>query len=174
MRSELDGPVDPRVSIVVAKAANDVIGRDNAIPWHLPEDLRHFKNTTLGGTLIMGRRTFESIGRPLPGRRTIVVSRNRQWRAAGVEVAASLPDALQMTGASERVFVVGGAALFQEAMNIAGELIVTEVELKPDGDVRFPPISDELWRKIPGTPMSAANGIQYRISKYERRQIPAN
>ena len=162
--------VDPRVSIVVGKASNDVIGYQNRIPWHLSEDLRHFKATTLGHTLIMGRNTYESIGKPLPGRRTVVLSRNPDWRADGVESARSLTKAIAITRAAEQIFVVGGARVYREALYLASRLIVTEIDLTPDGDVFFPAIDPKVWQKTPGKPQVGSSGIGYRVSTYLRRE----
>lgn len=160
----------PRLSIIVAEARNRVIGRDNTIPWRLPEDLRHFKETTLGHTLIMGRKTFESIGRPLPGRRTIVVTQTPGWQAAGVSTATSLGEALAQAADVPEVFVVGGARLYAEAMASADRLIVTEVELEPEGDVHFPVIDSAAWLRHPGARQTSERGIHYTIVHYERRQ----
>lgn len=108
------------LALIVAMARNRVIGKDNTLPWHLPEDLQHFKRTTLGAPIIMGRRTWDSIGRPLPGRRNIVVSRQPDWQATGAEHARSLPDALALCAAADspapRVFVIGGAQLYAQAL----------------------------------------------------------
>jgi dihydrofolate reductase len=162
--------VDPRVTIVVGKASNDVIGYQNRIPWHLSEDLKHFRATTLGHTLIMGRNTYESIGKPLPGRRTIVLSRNPEWRADGVESACSLTEAIAMAPAPEQLFVVGGAHVYREALSMVSRLIVTEIDLTPEGDVFFPAIDPNQWRKTLGKPQVGSSGIGYRVSTYLRRE----
>ncbi len=162
-------PVDIRVSILVGKAKNDVIGHQNSIPWHLSEDMKHFKATTLGHTIIMGRKTYESIGKPLPGRRTIVVSRNPGLRIEGVTPSTSLGEAIALAGEAPNIFVVGGAGIFREAMAVANRLIVTEIDLEPPGNVLFPPIDPTLWRKIPGKPQTGSNGIGFTISIFERR-----
>jgi dihydrofolate reductase len=135
------------LALIVAVAENGVIGKDNALPWHISEDLRYFKQTTMGRPLIMGRKTFESIGKPLPGRRNIVVSRNPEWRAAGVATAKSLDDAVAQCGDGE-AFVIGGASLFAEALPKAERLYLTEVHRAYDGDVRFPAWRREDWREI--------------------------
>lgn len=137
----------PRVNIIVAMSRNGVIGRAGTLPWHLPEDLRHFKRTTLGHPIIMGRRTWESIGRPLPGRRSIVVTRNARWSARGVERAASLHQALAMCEGETEVFVIGGAHLFAEALPLAQRLFVTEIDAVFEGDTFFPPIELAPWRE---------------------------
>lgn len=161
--------IDPRVTIIAGKAGNQVIGRNNTIPWHLSEDLKHFKATTLGHTIIMGRKTYESIGRPLPGRRTIVVTRSADWSAPGVERADSLAAAIALAGDAKQIFVTGGAGIFREAMTIAAKLIVTEVNLTPDGDIFFPAIDPALWNRTAGPTLTGANGIEYSIDTYVRR-----
>ncbi len=128
----------PRVVLVAAVARNGVIGRDGDLPWRIPEDLKHFKALTVGGTLIMGRRTYDSIGRPLPGRRTIVVTRQSDWSADGAEVAFSLEEALALAGDVDDVFVVGGAEIYRQAMPFADVIELTEVDQNPDGDTHFP------------------------------------
>jgi len=123
----------PRLTIIVARARNGVIGRGGKLPWHLPEDLAHFKRTTMGHPIIMGRRTWTSIGRPLPGRKSIVVSRDQTFQAPGALVVPSLAAALAAAGAKE-VFVIGGARLYAEAMPLAHRLMVTEIDADFDGD----------------------------------------
>lgn len=170
LRLPSDHRPNSRVSIVVGKASNQVIGYQNRIPWHLSEDLKHFKATTLGHTLIMGRKTYESIGKPLPERHTIVVSRNRDWRADGVTSASSLQQAIALAPEDKQIFVVGGAQIYREALPLAHRLIVTEIELTPDGDVFFPPIDLKQWRKTSGPPQIGSNGIAFTVSIYERRE----
>jgi dihydrofolate reductase len=132
-----------QVTLIAAVARNGVIGNGPQIPWHLPEDFAFFKRTTMGHVLVMGRLTFESIGRALPGRRTIVVTRNRFWQHADVEVAHSFAEALSLAGPADEVFVCGGGEIYAEAMPWAHRLLVTEVFLEPEGDVVFPPIPEE-------------------------------
>jgi dihydrofolate reductase len=134
-----------RVSLVVAVAQNGVIGRAGELPWRLSEDLRRFKRITMGHTLVMGRRTFESIGRPLPGRRSIVVSRRADFRPAGVEVAASLPAALQMAADDDEVFVIGGGEIFREAFPLVERVYRTRVQASVEGDVRIDPLDLGSW-----------------------------
>jgi dihydrofolate reductase len=163
------GSPAPRITLVVARARGGAIGRDNALPWHLPEDLRHFKATTLGHTMVMGRRTFESIGRPLPGRTTIVVSRAPSWSHPGTERAGSLEEALAACAGRSEVFVVGGGQLYAEAMQRADRLLVTEIDLDVDADTFFPPIDPAHWRCEPGAPSVGAQGVGYRIDTWLRR-----
>ncbi len=134
-----------RVSIIVAMGRNRVIGKNNALPWRLPADLRHFKSTTMGHTLIMGRKTYESIGRALPGRKSIVVTRQKGLRAEGCLVAGSIDEALSMAGAEQEVFVIGGAELFAQTLPIASKLFVTFIEKEFEGDVFFPETDPRLW-----------------------------
>ncbi len=136
-----------RVSLIAAVGRNGVIGAGDAMPWHLPEDFAFFKRTTMGHPMVMGRRTFDSIGRVLPGRRTIVITRQPRWSHAEVETAHSLPEALSLAGPADEVYVVGGGEVYAEAMPYAHRLLVTEVDLEPDGDVHFPPIDPAVWRE---------------------------
>jgi dihydrofolate reductase len=140
----------PRLNIIVAWSHKGVIGRGGTLPWHLPEDLRRFKLITLGHPIVMGRRTWESIGRPLPGRRSIVVTRNPRWSAPGSERAASLAQALAMCAGAPEVFVIGGAELFAEALPLAQRLFVTEIDAAFEGDTFFPPIDRARWRQTSG------------------------
>lgn len=136
------------VSIVVAMGSNGVIGVNGGMPWHLPADLAHFKRVTLGHPMIMGRTTFESIGRPLPGRTTIVVTRQPDWHADGVEVASSVDDALALArGLDDEVFVIGGAQIYAEALRLGAvdRLIVTHIDAAPEGDTYFPAVDWSVW-----------------------------
>lgn len=134
------------LTLVAAVGRNGVIGDGTSMPWHLPEDLAFFKRTTMGGVLVMGRGTWDSIGRALPGRRTIVVTRDRAWSAPGAEVAHSLPEALLLAGDTE-VFVAGGGQVYEQTIAAASRLVITHVEQEPEGAVRFPPIDPALWRE---------------------------
>jgi dihydrofolate reductase len=132
------------VTLVAAMGRNRVIGLDGDMPWHHPEDLAHFKRTTMGGAMVMGRKTFDAIGRPLPGRRTIVVTRSSDWSHDGVEVAHSLEQAIALAGDSE-LFVVGGGDVYAQALPMADRLVLTEIDESPDGDTFFPEWSREDW-----------------------------
>lgn len=137
------------ITLVAAYADNRVIGEDGSIPWRISEDFAHFKAVTMGGVLIMGRATWDSIGRPLPGRTTIVLTRDTAWAAEGALVAHSLDEALSLaTGLSGEVFVVGGAQVYELALPIATHQILTEVRLAPEGDARYPVFSPEEWREV--------------------------
>jgi dihydrofolate reductase len=140
-------PSDPRrLTLVAAYAANRVIGDHGRIPWRLSEDFAHFKATTMGGVLVMGRTTYDSIGRPLPGRTTIVLTRDPDWSAEGVLVAHSLADALALsTDEPGETFVVGGTQVYEQALPLATHQVLTEVDLEPDGDAHYPPFSTDDW-----------------------------
>ncbi|HBM83807.1 MAG TPA: dihydrofolate reductase [Halieaceae bacterium] len=168
-----------RIALMVAVAANGVIGRDNALPWHLPDDLQYFRRTTMGKPVVMGRKTFESIGRPLPGRPNIVVTATTGWRAEGVAVANSVPAALtlaaelaQVTGAEELV-VIGGATIYAAALPLAQRLYVTEVHADIEGDTWFAPVDAAQWREISREerPATEDNLYPYAFVCFERRQI---
>jgi dihydrofolate reductase len=139
-------PGGKRVVLVAAVADNGVIGVDGDIPWRIPEDFAHFKSTTMGHTLVMGRATYESIGRPLPGRTTVVLTRNPGWSAEGVRVVASLEAALDLAdGLPGEVMVVGGAAVYAEALALADEQVLTEVHQSPPGDTLYPSFDRSEW-----------------------------
>ncbi|RZT41512.1 dihydrofolate reductase [Cupriavidus agavae] len=157
------------LTLIVARARNGVIGRDNTLPWRLPEDLQHFKRTTLGAPIIMGRKTWDSIGRPLPGRRNIVVSRNRDLKLDGAEVVGSLEDAQRLCVGVDQVFLIGGAQLYAEALPSADRLIVTEIDADVAGDAFFPAVDRSTWQeKARETHRSEANGFDYAFVTYER------
>lgn len=138
------------ISFIVAADENNVIGKNNQLPWHLPSDMKYFKNQTWGMTVIMGRKSLESLGKPLKGRKNIVVTRNKQWSCEGVEVAHSIDEALELakqTGVNE-LFIIGGAEIFKEAMPIANRIYLTRIHHQFDGDVYFPEISTEEWNLV--------------------------
>ena len=161
----------PQLSIIVAIARNGIIGCTNedgrgALPWHLPEDLKHFKETTNGHPIIMGRKTWESLGRPLPNRRNMVISRQADYTAAGAEVFASLPAAIAAIGDAP-AFIIGGAELYRQALPLAGQLLITEVGLDAEGDTTFPPFSAE-WQEVSRNEYLSASGIPYALVRYAR------
>ncbi len=129
-------------------AHDRIIGKDNQMPWHLPADLRHFKTITLGKPVVMGRRTFESIGRPLPGRRNLVVSRNPSWQAQGAERVSSLLAALARVDGVEEVMVIGGGQLYAEALPLADCLYLTHIDVALAGDTRFPAYAALGWHSL--------------------------
>ncbi|QOL49024.1 dihydrofolate reductase [Massilia litorea] len=158
-----------RLTLVVAIDAQRGIGIDNKLPWHLPEDLAHFKRVTLGQPIIMGRKTFDSIGRPLPGRRNIVVTRNGDWSHAGVEAVTSLEAAIALVG-EEPASIIGGAQIFAQAMDVAERMIVTEIAHSFACDTFFPPLDPAVWLETArDTHHSDANGYDYAFVTYERK-----
>lgn len=164
------------LAVMVAAAENGVIGRENGLPWHLPEDLRYFREVTMGKPIVMGRKTFESIGRPLPGRTNIVITRNRAYSAGGIRLAASLDEALALArevaradGAPE-VVVIGGAEVYREALPRADRLYLTEVHAEVAGDTRLPAIDWSQWREVRRERHEAAapNPYPYSFVVYDR------
>ncbi len=164
-----------QISIIVAVAENGVIGRAGDLPWHLSGDLRRFKQLTMDHTIIMGRRTWESIGRALPGRRTMVVSRNPELQidVANVELATSLDHALELARArgEKEAFIVGGAELYRESLNAADRIYLTRVCATVDGDTSFPDVAWNDWRLIASEEYDAneKNDHDYRFETYDRR-----
>ncbi|MEW8373984.1 MAG: type 3 dihydrofolate reductase [Candidatus Thiodiazotropha sp.] len=138
----------PLISLIAAVANNGVIGVDNSLPWRLPADLKHFKSLTMGKPIVMGRRTWESLPGVLPGRRHIVVSRNRDYRAEGCELVHSVDEALQLAGDVEEIMIVGGGGLYRQMLPRADRLYLTLVEADVEGDVCFPEIDWRQWREV--------------------------
>lgn len=160
------------LSLIWAQAANGVIGLDGTMPWHLPEDLAHFKELTMGSTVIMGRRTWDSFParfRPLPGRRNVVLTRDRSWAADGAEVVHSLDDALTIDPSP---WIIGGAQLFSATIDRAARLEVTEIDVTPDGDTSAPAIDFSVWQPTPLTAdapwLTSRAGLLYRFLTYTR------
>ena len=137
----------PRLSLIVAMTENRIIGANNAMPWHLPADLAFFKATTLGNPVVMGRKTFESIGRPLPGRRNIVVSRDPAYVAPGCTTATSIEESLHQAGTAGEIFVIGGAMLFEAVLPKAQRIYLTRIHAALDGDTLFPELDPGQWRE---------------------------
>ena len=138
----------PLITLIVAVADNGVIGRDNTLPWHLPDDLKRFKRITMGKPIVMGRKTFDSIGKPLPGRQNIVVTRDTNYRREGVTVVHDAEAALSAAGAVPEVMVIGGAELFRTLLPRAGRLHLTRVHGNIEGDVVWPALDDRDWRVV--------------------------
>jgi len=142
------------IVLVVAVARNGVIGAKGTMPWHLPADLKHFKAKTLGRPMIMGRKTFESIGRPLPGRDTIVVTRQSGFTADGIHVASSLEDALPLAvdlargRSTDEITIVGGGQIYAQAMGLATRIEYTEIDVEPEGDAHFPALDPAVWAEL--------------------------
>jgi dihydrofolate reductase len=160
-----------RLHLIYARAANGVIGRDNALPWHLPEDLAHFKRTTLGCPVIMGRKTWESLPprfRPLPGRTNTVVTRDTTWRASGATVAHSLEAALGLCPPDSDAWVIGGAQVYAQALPLASSVVVTEIARDFEGDA-FAPLLGPEWQETTREEHVAASGLPFAFVTYHRR-----
>jgi len=157
----------PRIYLIAAVAANGVIGRQGRLPWHLPEDLKHFKRLTLGHPIIMGRRTWESLGELLPGREHIVVTRRPGYEAPGAAVASSFDAALALCAAEPIVFVIGGSGLFAEALPLAAGLVMTEIHRDYQGDAWFPPYDRSRWRETQRERHVAPDGTKFDFVLYE-------
>ena len=161
-----------RISLVAAVARGGVIGRDNSIPWRIPEDVARFREITMGHPVVMGRRTWDSIPgrfRPLPGRRTIVVTRNGKWYGDGAERAGSLEEALDLAGDAPELFVIGGAEIYAAALPFADELVVTEVDLDVAGDTFFPVWERDEFAEVARDPRVSADGTPFAFVTYRRR-----
>lgn len=138
----------PIITLVVAVASNGIIGRDGRLPWQLPADLARFKKLTMGKAVLMGRRTWESIGRPLPGRDNIVITRQKDYVAQGCQVAHSLGSALRTASDAEEIMIIGGAGLYEEALPLAGRIEMTRVHGEIPGDTRFPWFNQSEWQEV--------------------------
>ena len=160
------------LTLIAALDCNRVIGRDGRLPWHLPADLRFFKQVTMGKPLLMGRRTWESIGRPLPGRDMIVLSQNPAYRAHGITVVHSLDQALEVAAAAPEIMVIGGAVLFAQTLPLAERMYLTQVEAEIPGDVWFPDWDPQPWRLDweERHPADAGHAWPYRFQRWERRE----
>ena len=162
----------PELILIAAVARNRVIGRDNALPWRLKADLAHFKRCTMGSPILMGRKTWESLGRPLPGRRHLVLSRDPAYRVEGLEVFATPEAAIAAAADSPRLFVIGGAEIYRQMLPFADRLLLTEVEASPDGDARFPdlPSGEFLECERIAHPADADNDHPYAFVTYLRQR----
>ena len=164
-------PSRPIVTLIAAVARNGAIGRDNALLVHLPGDLPRFKQLTLGRPVVMGRKTWDSIGRPLPGRRNIVITRNADWSAAGAERADSFESAMALAGDAERVCVIGGAEIYALALPHAHELQLTEIDADFEGDAFFPDWPRGAYDCESGDALTTPQGLVYRYVNYRRRAV---
>jgi dihydrofolate reductase len=168
----------PIVALIAAVARNGVIGSGGALPWRLSSDLKHFKAATMGKALVMGRKTYQSIGGPLPGRTVVVVTRDRAFAAKGILVARDVDEALALAEAAARavgtdeIVVAGGGEIYAQTIGRASRLHITEVDLAPEGDARFPPIDPAVWREI--SRHKGERGLRddadFAFVEYERRQ----
>jgi len=161
------------VSLIVAMSSNRVIGRDGDLPWHLPADLRHFKKTTMGHHLIIGRATWDEVGKPLPGRTMVVVTRNRGFSADGVLIAHSVEEALALVRDDNEPFIGGGAEIYRQALvaDVVERLYITRVHAHVDGDTFFPPIDLDQWLLADRVdhPADEKNEHSYTFERYDRR-----
>ena len=155
-----------KIILIAAMAKNRVIGRGNTIPWHIPGEQQRFKAMTMGHTLIMGRKTFESIGRPLPGRKTIIISRNPEYRAAGCSVAQSLTAAISLCPDTETIFIAGGGQIYREALPLAEAIYLTVLDREVEGDVFFPEFAPKLFRTVSQERVKGPES--YTFSIYQR------
>jgi dihydrofolate reductase len=163
-------PNKPRISVIAALARNRVIGIENRLPWRLPEDLAHFKALTFNHPILMGRKTFESLGRPLPGRTNIVITRNPVYCKDGCLVAASIPAALALCQDVDEVFFIGGADLYAQAIPLADRLYLTEVDIEAEGDAWFPDYDRSVFREVLRESHSGEKGdaLKFDFVVYER------
>lgn len=159
------------IAFVVAHDENLVIGKDNQLPWHLPEDLAYFKKVTMGKPLIMGRNTFESIGRPLPGRENIVITRNSSYQHEGIHTVQNMEEAIQLARSFHSdVMVIGGASLFKEQLPLADTLFITEIHAEFEGDTYFPKISENEWELVWSSErQTSKTGLSYTYKRYTRK-----
>lgn len=158
-----------RIAMIAAMANNRVIGKDNKMPWHLPEDLRHFKAMTLSKPVVMGRKTFESIGRPLTGRHNIVISRNSQLSIDGVTCVQSFDDAVAAAGDCDEIVVIGGGQLYQQLLPKADILYLTLIDLDVDGDTLFPDWDDGSWQLQNSVNATNDKGLQYSFNTLHKK-----
>lgn len=151
------------LSMVVATANNRIIGKDNDMPWHLPADLAYFKKTTLGKPVIMGRKTFESIGRPLPGRHNVVISRDSNYQAEGADTVTTVDAALALVKEVDEVMVIGGGAIYEHCLPVATRLYITHIEGEIDGDTQFPFYDVNVWKKVSSEKRLADEKNKYNL-----------
>jgi dihydrofolate reductase len=163
-----------RVSLIVAMARNRVIGADNKIPWHLPNELKLFKSLTMGHHIVMGRKTYESIGRLLPGRTTVIVTRQKDYAMPGAIVAHSIAEAVAACEGDDEIFVIGGADLFRETLPIADRLYLTTVDAEPEGDTFMPEFDESAWKETSAQAFEKdeKHAYAYRLAVLERLKPP--
>ena len=157
------------ISLIVAHDNNFVIGYENGMPWHLPGDLKYFKDKTMGKPMIMGRKTFESIGRPLPGRRNIVITRDENYQADGIEVVTSLEGALALAGDVPEIMIIGGEQIFRLSMDIADRLYITKINHSFNGDTYFPKYEQDYVQVSSDEPETAPEGYTFQYQIFERK-----
>lgn len=160
----------PHISLIVARSRNGIIGKEGKLPWRLPEDLKFFKQTTMGRPVIMGRHTWESIGRPLPGRQNIVLTRDSSYKAEGATVVSSLDEALKLFGPDDIVFIIGGADLYRRSLPLVDTAWVTEIEADVEGDASFDTLNKDEWMLVWSEehPKSEERPFGYKFQRFER------
>ena len=159
----------PKLSIIVAMSSNRVIGVNNSLPWHLSEDLKHFKTLTTGHTIIMGRKTYESIGKPLPNRRNIVISRNLNAFYGGIEVVHSLEDAFSTSSNDDEVFIIGGSNIYEQSLHLVEHLYITEIKKAFEGDAFFPEIDKSLWAESARETHTSSDGLEFSFVSLQKK-----
>ena len=159
------------ISLVVAASTNNVIGSDGGLPWHLPDDLRHFKRLTTGNPIVMGRRTFESIGRPLPDRRNIVMTRDAAYAAEGCDVVSSIDEVLDLVSDAEEVMIIGGGQVYRDFFSYADRIYLTRVQADVEGDTYFPDVDEAAWQLVSSEPHAAdeKHAYAFDVMVFERR-----
>jgi dihydrofolate reductase len=158
----------PTINVIAAMARNRVIGINNTLPWRLPADLQHFKALTMGHHIVMGRKTFESIGKPLPGRTTVIVTRDASYRVEGCLTATSIDAAIAACGEDPEIFFVGGAELYTQVLPRADRLYLTEIQAEYDGDAHFPEFDRGPWQEIARQTNQSPEGLDYHFVTYTR------
>lgn len=163
-----------KISVIAAMSQNRVIGRDGSLPWHLPTDLARFKSITTGHTVIMGRKTFESVGKPLPNRRTIIITRNNDYRCAGVFIAHSLDEALDHAAHEDEIFILGGEAVYRIALPRADRLYLTIIHATIEGDTYFPNLDFDDWKLVEDErhEIDERHAYAFSFRRYERASTP--
>jgi len=156
------------LSLIVALAKNRVIGLNNTLPWHLPEDLKRFRQLTMGHHIIMGRKTYESLGRLLPGRHSVIVTRNRDYQVQGAIVVHSLEDAVKACGDDKEAFLIGGAELYQQALGLANKLYLTQIDAEFTGDAFFPELDLRQWQLLQQQAYTSEQGLPFQYITYQR------
>lgn len=159
------------LAIIVAIANNGVIGVNNTLPWHLPEDLKRFRALTTGHHIIMGRKTYESLGRLLPNRTSVIVTKNPEYQVAGALIASSLDAAIEMCQGDDSPFIIGGATLYESALALVDTLHITKIDLNVDGDAHFPEIDLKIWQVIFHESHVSADGLSYQYLTYTKKPI---
>lgn len=166
-----------KISLIVAVSRNGVIGFENKLPWHLPDDLKYFKSVTMAKPIIMGRKTYESIGRPLPGRTNIVLTRNLEWHASGVKTASTIEQAIILakqsceTSALNEIMIIGGEQIYRMTLHLAERLYLTEVDTDVDGDAFFPKIDYEIWEEKSVQLPKVTDKYSYKFVVLDRKEL---